>query len=53
MKPDHESLTVRLTTEQAREFKAVCDAHFRPVATEMRRLIVERIRQDAEERSAA
>lgn len=40
---EYASLTVRLSKETAERFKAICDAEYRPVATEMRRLIDERI----------
>lgn len=51
--PDQQlvTLSVRLTRDQADRLREVAEAEFRPVAAEMRRLIIERIEQH--ERDAA
>jgi predicted DNA-binding protein len=41
--PDYVHLSVRLTRDTADRFKRVADAEYRPVATELRRMIEARI----------
>jgi predicted DNA-binding protein len=47
------TLTVRVTPDTAQAIKAVADRCYRPVATEVRRLIEERIAEAAEEQRKA
>lgn len=50
--PVYTHLSVRLLKEDADQFKAVCDAEYRPVATQIRRMIHEYIENHTEEEAA-
>lgn len=52
VRDDLVSLSVRVPRDTAERLKAIADREFRPVAAEIRRLIQERVDQDAAQAAA-